>query len=167
MPRYFSSFGACSPKPPEWERNGWVVKHRTSRHEIRDLLQVVERDLADSAAEGLRADWRMHIAFNAALQAATAALAASGYRPSREAHHYRVIQSLRETVGLDARAVATFDAFRKKRTISGYERIGLVSDADADARRGHRTSRRRDRVAEATPRRTAQEIRHGFHLMRT
>jgi len=41
---------------------------------------VVERDLADSAAEGLSADWRMSIAYNAALQAATAALAAPGYR---------------------------------------------------------------------------------------
>jgi len=119
----------------EWERNGWVVKHRTSRQEIHDLLQVVERDLADSAAEGLSADWRMNIAYNAALQAATAALAAAGYRPSREAHHYRVIQSLRETIGAEASVVATFDAFRKKRNISGYERIGLVSDADAEAMR--------------------------------
>jgi hypothetical protein len=119
----------------DWERNGWVVKHRTSRHEIRDLLQIVERDLADSAAEGLSADWRMNIAYNAALQAATAALAVAGYRPSRDAHHYRVIQSLRETIGADAAVVATFDAFRKKRNISGYERIGLVSDADAGAMR--------------------------------
>jgi hypothetical protein len=111
------------------------VKHRTSRQEIHDLLQVVERDLADSAAEGLSADWRMNIAYNAALQAATAALAAAGYRPSREAHHYRVIQSLRETIGAEASVVATFDAFRKKRNISGYERIGLVSDADAEAMR--------------------------------
>jgi hypothetical protein len=111
------------------------VKHRTSRHEIRDLLHVVERDLADSAAEGLSADWRMNIAYNAALQAATAALAAAGYRPSRDGHHYRVIQSLRETLGADAAVVATFDAFRKKRNISGYERIGLVSDADAEAMR--------------------------------
>ena len=119
----------------EWERNGWVVKHRTSRHEIHDLLQVVERDLADSGTEGLSADWRMNIAYNAALQAATAALAAAGYRPSRDAHHYRVIQSLRETIGAEAAVVATFDAFRKKRNISGYERIGLVSDADAEAMR--------------------------------
>jgi hypothetical protein len=77
----------------------------------------------------------MNIAYNAALQAATAALAAAGYRASRDAHHYRVIQSLRETIGTDAAAVATFDAFRKKRNITGYERIGLVSDGDADAMR--------------------------------
>ena len=131
----------------DWERNGWVVKHRTSRHEIRDLLQVVERDLADSAAEGLSADWRMNIAYNAALQAATAALAAAGYRPSRDAHHYRVIQSLRETLGADAAVVATFDAFRKKRNISEYERIGLVSDADAEAMRALAVALRRDVMA--------------------
>jgi hypothetical protein len=119
----------------DWERNGWLTKHQTSRSEIRDLLQVVERDLADSAADGLSADWRMNIAYNAALQAATAALAAAGYRASRDSHHYRVIQSLRETLGAEATVVATFDAFRKKRNITGYERIGLVSDADAAAMR--------------------------------
>jgi hypothetical protein len=119
----------------DWERNGWLTKHRTSPSEIRELLEVVERDLTDSAAEGLSADWRMNIAYNAALQAATAALAAAGYRASRDSHHYRVIQSLRETLGMEAAAVATFDAFRKKRNITGYERIGLVSDADAEAMR--------------------------------
>jgi hypothetical protein len=119
----------------DWERNGWLTKHETSPNEIRDLLQVIERDLADSDAEGLSADWRMNIAYNAALQAATVALAAAGYRATRDSHHYRVIQSLRETIGIDAGAVATFDAFRKKRNITGYERIGLVSDADADAMR--------------------------------
>ncbi len=112
-----------------------MTRHETSTNEIRDLLQVIERDLADSAAPGLSADWRMNIAYNAALQASTIALAASGYRPGRESHHFRVIQSLRETIEIDANEVATFDAFRKKRNITGYERTGLVSDADAEAMR--------------------------------
>ncbi len=43
---------------PDWERNGWLTRHQTSRNEIRDLLRVVERDLADSAAGGLSSDWR-------------------------------------------------------------------------------------------------------------
>ena len=96
---------------------------------------MVDRDLADSAAEGLSADWRMNIAYNAALQAATVALATSGYRASRDQHHYRVIQSLRETLGTDASTVNTFDTFRKKRNAAGYDRAGLVSDADAKAMR--------------------------------
>jgi hypothetical protein len=131
----------------DWERNGWLIKHQTSRNEIRDLLQVVERDLADSDAKGLSADWRMNIAYNAALQAATAALAAAGYSAARDSHHYRVIHSLRETIGADASEVATFDAFRKKRNIAGYERIGLVSDADADSMRALAMRLRDDVIA--------------------
>ena len=117
----------------DWERNGWLTAHRTSPNEIRDLFAVVDRDLADSEAKGLSPDWRMNIAYNAALRAATAALAAAGYRASRDQHHYRVIQSLRETLGTEIKVVNTFDVFRKKRNIAGYERIGLVSDADAEA----------------------------------
>ena len=141
-----------------WERNGWVTRHETSANEIRDLLQVVERDLADSAAPGLSADWRMNIAYNAALQASTIALAASGYRPGRDAHHFRVIQSLRETMGTDAGAVATLDAFRKKRNITGYERTGLVSDADAKAMRDLAIALRDEVVAWLTE--------HHSHLLR-
>jgi hypothetical protein len=73
----------------------------------------------------------MNIAYNAALQAATAALAAAGYRATRDQHHYRVIQSLRETIGAEAALVIALDAYRQKRNITGYERVGLVSDSDA------------------------------------
>ena len=131
----------------DWERNGWLIGHRTSPNEIRDLLAVVDRDLADSEARGLSPDWRMNIAYNAALQAATIALAAAGYRAARESLHFRVIQSLRETIGVDAGVAATFDAFRKKRNITGYERIGLVSDADAEAMRALAVRLRDDVVA--------------------
>ena len=115
----------------DWERNGWVVPHKSSPNEIRDLLAVVERDLADSSAKGLSDDWRLNIAYNAALQAATIALAGAGYRAAREQHHYRVIQSLAETIAAPASLIITFDAFRKKRNVTGYERVGSVSDADA------------------------------------
>ena len=139
----------------DWERNGWVTPHRPSANEIHDLLAVVDRDLADSAAEELSADWRMNIAYNAALQAAGAALAASGYRASRDQHHFRVIQSLRETLGVETGAVHSLDAFRKKRNIAGYERVGLVSDADAAAMRALAVRLRHDLVrwlAERHPR---------------
>ncbi len=131
----------------DWEKNGWLTPHPTSGSEVRDLLAVVSRDLADSEAEGLSPDWRMNIAYNAALQAATAALAVAGYRASRDQHHYRVIQSLRETLRVDVQTVNTFDAFRKKRNITGYERIGLVSDADAAAMRALAVKLRDDLIA--------------------
>jgi len=115
----------------DWLRNGWLIEHHASSREIRDLLGVVDRDLADCRVSGLSPDWRLNIAFNAALQAATAALAAAGYRASRESHHYRVIQSLVFTIGSDTRLVRQFDQFRKKRNVGGYERSGVVSDQEA------------------------------------
>ena len=131
----------------DWERHGWLRTHESSLREVRELLDVVARDIKDSRADGISHAWRMNIAYNAALQAATAALAAAGYRASRDQHHYRVIQSLRETVGVAASTISAFDAFRKKRNVAGYERTGLVSDVDADAMYDLAVSIRHDVVA--------------------
>jgi hypothetical protein len=71
-----------------------LVKHTTSSQEIADLLGVADRDLTD---------------YNAVLQSATAALAAAGYRPSRESHHYRVIQSPAYTIDASPELIAQFN----------------------------------------------------------
>lgn len=115
----------------DWLRNGWLVEHATSPQEIAEVLAIVDRDLKDCKARGLSADWRMSIAYNAALQAATGALAAAGFRLRAEAHHFRMIQSLALTIGLDGQEIAQFDQFRKKRNRSGYERAGAVSGQEA------------------------------------
>jgi len=115
----------------DWLKYGWLIEHRSTSGEIGDLLLIVERDLEDSALDALSPDWKLNIAYNAALQAATAALAACGYRAAREAHHYRVIQSLALTIGAPSSLVARFDLFRKKRNLGGYERAGTISDQEA------------------------------------
>ena len=74
---------------PDWQRNGWLVEHRATRQEVRDLFGIVDRDLEDCRTEGLSPDWRLNIAYNAALQVATAALCASGYRASPALHRTR------------------------------------------------------------------------------
>lgn len=114
-----------------WQKNGWLVEHRPNRDEIRDLMGIVARDREDCRTEGLSPDWRLSIAYNAALQAATAALCASGYRAAREAHHYRAIESLALTIGAPSAIVRQFEAFRKKRNIGGYDRAGTTSDQEA------------------------------------
>lgn len=114
----------------DWERKGWVTKHKTSPEEIREIFHIVDRDLSDCQAWALSSDWRLNIAYNAALQSAKAALAAVAYRASREAHHFRVIQSLKFTIGLDESLIDKLDQFRKKRNISDYERAGLVSEGE-------------------------------------
>ncbi len=115
----------------DWLKSGWLIKHQTSRQEIVDLLRMADRDLAQCRTPNLSPDWQLNIAYNAALQAATGALAAAGYRAAREAHHYRVIQSLAYSIKAEPVLIAQLDKFRKKRNISGYERAGVVSEQEA------------------------------------
>jgi hypothetical protein len=131
----------------DWLRNSWLVEHKTSREEIAGLLAIVERDLANAKVAGLSDDWRLSIAYNAALQAATAALAAAGYRAVREQHHYRTIQSLALTIGWPAPKVDRFDRFRKKRNIIGYESAGVVSEREAQEMHELATGLRNDVLA--------------------
>jgi hypothetical protein len=115
----------------DWVQYGWLTEHQSSPEEIKNLLGLVDRDLRECQAKGLGADWSFAIAYNATLQAATAALAAAGFRASRDSHHYCVFQSLEYTVKADAKLVHRLDAFRKKRNISSYEMGGTVSGKEA------------------------------------
>lgn len=108
------------------------MKQQVGAQEVADLLAVIDRDLVDCQAPGLSTDWRFNIAYNAALQASAIALASAGYRAGRDAHHYRVLQSLVHTVGISSTTVAVLDQFRKKRNVVEYERSGLISKLEAD-----------------------------------
>lgn len=115
----------------DWAKNGWLVEHQASRQEIANLFGIIDRDLAQCRTPDLSPDWQLAIAFNAALQAATAALAAAGYRAARDAHHYRIVQSLAHTIGASSELIAEFDQFRKKRNLSDYDRAGTTSEQEA------------------------------------
>ncbi len=118
----------------DWEQAGWLTPHRTSPQEISELLAIVQRDLHDSRARDVSADWRFNIAFNAVLQAAKAALAASGYRVARGADsHHRTLESLAHTIGLDSASIRRLAVFRKRRNMAEYRPRG-----DHIGRRGRR-----------------------------
>lgn len=108
-----------------------MLEHTTSTEEISNLLRLADRDIAACQVKELPADWRFAIAYNAGLQAATAALAAAGYRAARDNHHYRVIQSLEFTIAPGRKLIDAFDGFRKKRNMSSYDLAGSVSDNEA------------------------------------
>ena len=80
----------------DWLANGWLKPHQTDRQEILNLLGIVERDLMDAMLEGLSADWKFGIAYNAALKLCTIMLFAQGYRPENALAHYRTIMALKE-----------------------------------------------------------------------
>ena len=115
-----------------WLSEGLLVAHRTNPREIAELLNMVRQDLSQCRTPGLSPDWSLNIAYSAVLQAASAALAAAGYRaPAGEGHHYVVLQSLAHTVGVDPSTVRKLDALRKRRHIATYTRAGTVSDREA------------------------------------
>ena len=116
----------------DWQEKQYLTEHSTSRQEILDLRQGATQDLADSRVPGLSTGARFNLAYNAALKLATAGLAAWGYRASRAQHHFRVIQSLKFTIGADPSMVELLDRCRKKRNVSMYDRPGTISDHEAD-----------------------------------
>jgi hypothetical protein len=113
-----------------WIQNSWLVQHPTSADEVRKLLAISDRDLVACPLKQLPADRRCAIAYNAALQAATSALTAAGYRATRDNHHYRVMQSLEFTIAPGRKFNDTLDGFRKKRNLSSYDVAGAVSDKE-------------------------------------
>ncbi len=132
---------------PDWLANRWIVRHEPSREEIGDLFAVVDRDLEDAAVLRLSADWRLGIAYNAALQLATLALAAVGYRPGRERAHERAILSLTHTVKVSAKTVDLLDTVRRKRNQMNYERAGTTSVSEAEEMYEAATALRREVIA--------------------
>ena len=115
----------------DWAESEWLKPHTTSTEEVAGLLGIAERDLAD-AGQGISADWKFGIAYNAALRLCTILLHAEGYRPERNLQHYRTIQALSLILGPDRKAdVEYLEVCRKKRNIIEYDSPGSVSETDA------------------------------------
>jgi HEPN domain-containing protein len=115
-----------------WLEKGWLKEHKPTSREIAELLAVADRALKDCQVPELSSEGKLDIAHNAALQSSAAALAATGYRASREAYHYYVIQSLSFTLQLEERIIRRLHKLRRKRNISDYERPGMVTEKEAE-----------------------------------
>jgi hypothetical protein len=121
---------ATNPALKTWAENGWIRAHPVDKAEITRLLATAEQDLEDCRTPGLSTGWRFNIAYSAVLVIADAALASSGYRAQREAHHYWTIQSLSLTMGIESQLVDQIDSYRKKRNIATYDEIAVVSETE-------------------------------------
>jgi hypothetical protein len=115
----------------QWAESGWLKPHASSREETANLLAIVDRDLRE-AAHAASPDWRLGIAYNAALKLCAVLLHASGYRAVHGLQHYRTINSLPLILGGEREADATYlDSCRLKRNTVEYERVGVVSEGEA------------------------------------
>ena len=110
-----------------------IRPHKTSAQEVADLLHVVERDLADAEIEELSPDRRFATAYNAALQLATIALHAAGYRVAGAGHHWATLHVLPEIMGGGMQARADYlDNCRSKRNVTDYDRAGEISEREVE-----------------------------------
>jgi len=115
----------------ELSAEGRLRPHKTSAGEVADLFRIVERDLTDAALPQLSTDRRFATAYNAALQLATIALHAAGYRAVGRGHHWTTFRALPEIMGSRFRARADFfDACRIKRNVTDYDRAGEISESE-------------------------------------
>src|SRR5438270_12033817 len=111
----------------KWVEYGWLRREPTSPREIKDLLGIVDRSLADSKVDAVSTDLRFIAAFNAALSVATTALRASGHRTATQAgHHVKTIESLELTIEANHKLIQRFKPFNNKRNKSDYDVAGTV-----------------------------------------
>lgn len=119
----------------DWLDEGRIKRQAANRAEIRQLLAVVDRDLADANVRRLSVDRRFTTAYNAALQLATVVLRASGFRASSTSagHHWVTLAVLPEFMGPEQQARRVFlDSCRRARNQADYDRIDVVSKADVE-----------------------------------
>jgi uncharacterized protein (UPF0332 family) len=110
-----------------------VKRHRTSRQEIDDLRDVVERDLQDAAVLAISADRRFATAYNAALQLAKMVIACAGYRVAGPGHHLTTFETLEIAMGSSVSyLVAYFDVCRRKRNQVDYDCAHGATETEAE-----------------------------------
>ncbi len=95
---------------------------KPDRRAIDRLVSAAQRNIADAHVAQVSAENRFDAAYKAIMQLANAVLQANGYRTltSKTGHHMTMIQTLPQTVGLDADTMIILDALRKQRNVADY-----------------------------------------------
>jgi hypothetical protein len=116
----------------ELESAGRAAPHRTSRRELDDLREAVQRNLHDAAVPGISADNSFGMAYEGALLACKMTIACSGYRIKGPGAHQASFVALELAMGEDEAAAAKyFERCQRKRNDISYERAGIVSQLEA------------------------------------
>lgn len=112
---------------------GRLTRHKTSKKEIANLIQLAKRDIKDAKLKGLSSDRKFSCAYNAVLQLATALLYCNGYKTKGIGHHITVFEAMKEILGKDYYELADyFDSCRAKRNITDYDYAGGISQGETE-----------------------------------
>jgi hypothetical protein len=118
-----------------WLEKGHLTDHRATVAEVRNLLGVVDRELADAGVTGISDDGRFTHAYDAALLLCKLALHVSGFEVLKRVpgHHALWINSLEFTLGVTHNEIMVhLSKSSKLRHTSFYDHAGVAQKQDAD-----------------------------------
>jgi hypothetical protein len=118
-----------------WLRIAQLIHHQATVAEVRNLLGVVDRELADAGTVGLSDDARFGYAYDAAVVLCKLALHVSGFEaPNREPDDDSLwFNSLEFTLGQQHKeTVIHLSTSSKLRHTTLYDLAGVVQKQDAD-----------------------------------
>jgi len=96
------------------------------------LRSAVDRNLRDASLEGLSADNKFGLAYEAALLAAKMAVSAAGYRVKGLGAHQTTFVALKLALGTEMTQTAGYlDRCRRKRNDLSYDTAGIVTANEA------------------------------------
>lgn len=100
----------------KWINEGRLQQHTTSKKEIENLFNLVDRDLKDAKIKQLSTDRRFVTAYNAALQLSTIVLLITGYRvKASTGHHWVTLLSIPEVMGKNIKIKLTISMHVERR----------------------------------------------------
>ena len=111
-----------------------VARHQSSKRELDALRGAIERNLGDAALEGLSADNRFGLTYEAALLTAKMAVHAAGYRVKvTPGAHRTTFEALALALGREHRDRADyFELCRRKRNNLSYDASGVATEREAE-----------------------------------
>jgi len=117
-----------------WLQMGYLVEHEATVAEVRSLLGVADRELADADVAGLSEEGHFTHAYEAALLLCKLALHASGFKLQKgKGHHSYWINSLEFTLGKEQKDTLIYlSKSSHLRHTTLYDQTGVVQKQDAD-----------------------------------
>lgn len=133
----------------DWLDEEKISPHTTNPQEVQNLFKVIDRDIADAEITAISADRRFATAYNAALQLATVALLASGYRVTAgKGHHYVTLSSLQFTMGKNSLPRMKYlNVCRQTRNKTDYDRAGVTEEHEVEELLSELVQFRKDVIA--------------------
>lgn len=115
--------------------NRTVQRHATSKQEIENLRELINRDLKDAKIEGLSDDRRFATAYNAVLQLSKMAIVCAGYRVATGiGQHQKTFDAVKIALGTSSaeNLADYFETCRRKRNNIDYDAAEVVTETEAN-----------------------------------